>query len=109
MDCLIHRASQGNDIPKAVYKSLKCTMDSLLKQFHADICVREIEAKASPRESNPNMEVDTAVEDPRLAIPSLDDQLEEVRVVRERATATLPGDFDAAEYFAEQLSTLKMM
>eukprot|EP00434_Breviolum_minutum_P037111 symbB.v1.2.032893.t1/scaffold4013.1/size46388/4 len=118
MDCLIHRAGQGNDVPKAVYKSLKSTNDSLWKQFHADLCAREIEAKESTSESNSNMQVDTAVEDPPVAIPNLDDQLEELRVARERAMATLQdryqdamdsGDLDAADFYDNQMSVLNMM
>ena len=50
------------------------------------------------------------VDEPPLAIPNLDTQLEELRVARERATRALQerydhamdgGDFDAADFYDE--------
>ena len=118
MDCLIHRLSHDNEAPKAIYKSLKCTMDSLWNQFCADISAREIEVKESPTESDSNMDVDTAVDEPPLAIPNLDSQLEELRVARERAMSTLSerhqdaldrGDMDAADFYDDQLTMVNLI
>ena len=64
MDCLIHRMNQNVEAPKTIYKSLKFTMDTLWSHFQADVCSREIEARASPSSSDSNMEVDTTVDEP---------------------------------------------
>ncbi len=113
MDCLIHRLNHDNEAPKAIYKSLKSTMDSLWNQFCADISTRDVEVKESHTESDSNMDVDTAVDEPPLAIPNLDDQLEELRIARERAVRTLTerhqdaldrGDMEAADFYDDQIN-----
>ena len=118
MDCLIYRLNHDNEAPKAIYKSLKCTVDSLWNQFCADISTRDVEVKESPTESDSNMDVDTAVDEPPLAIPNLDDQLEELRIARERAMRTLTerhqdaldrGDMEAADFYDDQLTMVNLM
>ena len=118
MECLIHRVSQNAEFPKAIYKSLKFTIDSLWKQFQADVCSRGDVAMNSPSASESHMEVDNTVIEPPLALPNLDGELEEMNAIRERAVRTVQqrhlaaldrGDFDAADFHDDQLNVLNMM
>ena len=118
MECLIHRVSQNTEFPKAIYKSLKFTIDSLWKQFQADVCSRGDVAMNSPSASDSHMEVDNTVIEPPLALPNLDGELEEMNAIRERAVRTVQqrhlagldrGDFDAADFYDDQLNVLNMM
>ena len=112
MDCMIQRLNHDNEAPKAIYKSLKSTMDSLWNQFCADISTRDVEVKESPTESDSNMDVDIAVDEPPLAIPNLD------RIAREGAMRTLTerhqdaldrGDMEAAEFYDDQLNAVNLL
>ena len=118
LECLIHRVSQSDEAPRTLLKFLKFFTDSLWKQFVNDICSREAELRALQPDNDSNMVVDTTVQEPPVAIPNLDQQLDELEHVRQRAVRTLTnrhqdafdrGDMDAADFYDDQLNMVTMM